>query len=169
MKEPVDFSFIQYGVWFTLVVVIAFILYFLVRTFLRSKRETVSVALPDAGHAQRIEALPMQVDEKESDLLAAARRHYAAGNLTRAIICFFGYQLMELDRRQLIYLTQGKTNRQYLRELGQRTALRQLVSQTMVIFEDAFFGHHEPPPARFEACWSRLAEFQKLVAQEGGG
>ena len=109
----------------------------------------------------------MQVDEQETDLLAAARRHYAAGNLTRAIVCYFGYQLVELDRRQIIFLTQGKTNRQYLRELGQRTQLRQLVNQSMVVFEDAFFGHHAPPPERFEACWSRLAEFQKLVGREG--
>ena len=64
-----------------------------------------------------------------------------------------------------IRLTKGKTNRQYLREVGARISLRQLVEQTMIAFEDAFFGRHPLDQTRFESCWFRLGEFDKLNAE----
>jgi hypothetical protein len=62
-------------------------------------------------------------------------------------------------------LSKGKTNRQYLREVGHRAPLRQLVEQTMVAFEDAFFGRHSLDQTRFESCWFRVGEFEKLNAE----
>jgi hypothetical protein len=41
--------------------------------------------------------------------------------------------------------------------------LRQLVDQTLVAFEDVFFGHHSIDRIRFEACWRRLPEFESLL------
>ena len=58
------------------------------------------------------------------DLLAEARRHYQAGNYGAAIVYLFSFQLVQLDRRQIIQLAKGKTNRQYLREVGPRDPLR---------------------------------------------
>ncbi len=75
------------------------------------------------------------------DLLAEARRHYQAGNYGAAIVYLFSFQLVQLDKRQIIRLAKGKTNRQYLREVGPRAALLRLVEQTMVAFEDVFFGN----------------------------
>ena len=40
-----------------------------------------------------------------------------------------------------------------------------LVEQTMVAFEDAFFGHHPLDQTRFESCWFRLGEFDILNAE----
>ena len=54
------------------------------------------------------------------DLLAEARRHYQAGNYGAAIVYLFSFQLVQLDQRQIIRLAKGKTNRQYLREVGPR-------------------------------------------------
>jgi hypothetical protein len=158
---------IQYLVYFALAAAIAAVCYFIIKAFLnRQKDEAQGEPIPEAGRARRIEALPMNLDEKEADLLAAARRYLAEQNFAKAIVCYFGYQLVELDHRQIIHLTQGKTNRQYLREMGQRRQLREIVGDTMVVSEDAYFGHHAPAAERFNACWSRLAEFQKLVKQE---
>ena len=44
--------------------------------------------------------------------------------------------------------------------------LRDLVERTMIAFESVFFGHHPLDQRRFEACWSQVAEFQRLLDQE---
>jgi hypothetical protein len=43
--------------------------------------------------------------------------------------------------------------------------LRLLVEQTMVAFEDVFFGDHPLSRARFEACWFELERFDRLVRE----
>jgi len=117
------------------------------------------------GEAQRIEALPYPVARANLSLLDQARNFYQTGNYAAAMLYLFSHQLVQLDRRQIIRLAKGKTNRQYLRELGQAAVLRQLFGQTLVGFEEVFFGHHEIDRQRFEACWSRLPEFDKLLTQ----
>lgn len=117
------------------------------------------------GEALRIDALPYPVARANLSLLDQARHFYQAGNYAAAIIYLFSHQLVQLDRRQIIRLAKGKTNRQYLREVGQAEMLRQLVGQTVVAFEDVFFGHHDIDRQRFEACWSRLPEFESFLAE----
>jgi hypothetical protein len=120
-------------------------------------------AQPVANDASRVEALPFQIDPLTGSLLDAARRAYAGGDFARAIIYLFSHQLVELDRRHLIRLTRGKTNRQYVRELRGKGALPGLLSQTMVVFEDVYFGDRALSRERFEICWNRLNEFDALV------
>jgi hypothetical protein len=117
---------------------------------------------------RRIEALSLPVREKPADFLAEAARCYQAGNYREAIIYFFGHQLLELDRHQLIRMTKGKTNRQYLGEIGRLAGLQRLLEQTMVAFEDVFFGNHPLDRGRFEACWLQQDRFEALI-REGTG
>ncbi len=116
-------------------------------------------ARPGPNH---VEALPLPAGSTGVGLLDEARRLYEQGDFSRAVVCLFAHQLLELDRMQIIRLARGKTNRQYLREVGPRMPLRQLVEQTMVAFEDVFFGNRSLDRARFEACWNRLPEFEAL-------
>ena len=116
------------------------------------------------GDAERIEALACRRRGKLS-LLDQARNFYQAGNYAAATIYLFSHQLVQLDRHQIIRLAKGKTNREYLREVGGTEVLRQLVGQTLVAFEDVFFGHHDIDRGRFESCWSRLPEFESLLAR----
>jgi hypothetical protein len=118
-----------------------------------------------AEERRRVEALSLPVRQKPADFLAEAARCYQAGNYREAIIYFFGHQLLELDRHQLIRMTKGKTNRQYLGEIGRLAALRQLLEQTMVAFEDVFFGNHPLDRQRFESCWSQQERFDALVRE----
>ena len=117
------------------------------------------------GEAERIEALPVAVARTNLSLLDQARNFYQAGNYTAAMIYLFSHQLVQLDRHHVIRLAKGKTNRQYLREVGSAEVLRHLVGQTLVAFEDVFFGHHDIDRGRFESCWSRLPEFESLLAR----
>ena len=61
------------------------------------------------------------------------------GNYGEAIIYLFSYQLVRLDRSQLIRLAKGKTNRQYLGELQSASPLKRMLAQSMSSFEDVFF------------------------------
>jgi hypothetical protein len=119
-----------------------------------------------AEEKRRVEALPAAVGRKPADLLEAAEQCYRQGNYAEAIIYLFSHQLVQLDKGQYIRLAKGKTNRQYLRELGSRLNLRRLLEQTMVAFEDVFFGNRAIDRARFESVWSRLDEFDSLLFGE---
>ncbi len=98
---------------------------------------------------------------KHTDLLAAARAYLEAGDLGNAIVHVFAYQLVELDKHHLIQLTRGKTNRQYLGELRTHPKFIDLLTPTMLAFEDFFFGHHELSGPRFQACWKDLDDFHQ--------
>ncbi len=113
--------------------------------------------------ADLIEQLPFQVKRPLTDLLGEARRLYAQGNYREAIIYLFSYQLVELDRNHKIQLSKGKTNRQYVAEIRGQRSLRQLLTQTMLAFEDVFFGDYDLDRARFETCWGQLEQFNELA------
>jgi len=166
-----DFSSVLYVLgWLALLVVILLVAYFLVRAFIDSEfpggRRATWVEQRLEGEADRIEALPIQLKRPQGDLLAEAQRHYAAGEWDEAMIYLYSYQLLQLDKNQWIRLTRGKTNRQYLRELSRNQGPAELMSQSVVAFEDVFFGRHPLDRQRFEACWNRLDEFHRAISKE---
>lgn len=157
--------------WTVLIVALAVLAYLMMRWY---RKRLAAMAGSDAGagdlddleaQGRRGEALPLPAARAQGDFLDEARRLYAAGRYAEAILYLFGYQLIQLDRHRRIFLTKGKTNRQYLREIGQAGPLKRLVEVTMVAFEDVFFGHRTIDRARFESCWLRLPEFEALVRE----
>ena len=163
-------SVMQALFWLILAVLLLGLVGLLVWAFLRRDGEAArSSGLADdstsVSDAERIENLPFDVKRPQGDLLGEARRLYAEGRFAEAIVYLFSYQLVCLDRHQLIRLTKGKTNRQYLRELSVRPALRRLLEQTMLVFEDVFFGHYPLAKERFDLCWNQLDEFHHGVEQ----
>ena len=113
----------------------------------------------------RIENLPVRVRKPFADLLSEARRCYEAGNYNEAIIYLYSYQLVHLDKRHLIRLAKGKTNRQYVREVRRTGEISKLLATTMLAFEEVFFGNHNLPRPRFEDCWNHLDQFHHMVDQ----
>ena len=168
--SPATNSLIYFAAIVVLAVALAGVLFLLLRAMGLRKPAPMHDEPPAIGEAQRIEALPYPVARAAPgvgwlSLLDQARHFYQAGNYAAAMLYLFSHQLVQLDRRQIIRLAKGKTNRQYLREVGQAAVLRQLVGQTLVAFEDVFFGHHDIDRQRFEACWTRLPEFDSLLAR----
>ncbi len=160
--------------WIMIAVILGFVIGLVIWVFIkmetRQANQSESTLVADSsGEVDRVENLPFAIKRPQDDLLAAARQCYEAGNLRDAIIYLFSYQLVHLDRNQLIHLAKGKTNRQYLFELRRNSLLVRLLEGTMVAFEDVFFGDHNLPPRDFEHCWRRLDEFHDLVGQGAGG
>ncbi|HVC93288.1 MAG TPA: DUF4129 domain-containing protein [Pirellulales bacterium] len=160
--------------WIIAAALLAGLAYLMIRAFLdrenRADGDQVGLRKHDvADDAARIEALPFRLRAGALDLLAEARRHYAEGNYGEAVIYLFSHELVELDRGRMVRLAKSKTNRQYHRELARRPELAQLFEQTMVAFEDVFFGGHPLQRQRFETCWRRLDDFAALVGEGRGG
>jgi hypothetical protein len=122
-------------------------------------------AMSDADH---IDELPFEAHGGRDDLLREARRCYEAGDYARAIVFLFSYQLVHLDRHHLLRLAKGKTNRQYLREIRAQHNIVQILGDSMVPFEEVFFGRRGLDRGRFEACWQRLDEFHDHVREATG-
>ncbi len=169
--RPGSMSWQQWLAWGVIAALVILLAYLMVRVW-RRRGEARSLGAMGVGELdvveekRRVEALPSDVGRRRANLLDAARECYQEGDYREAIIYLFSYQLVRLDKRQLIRLAKGKTNRQYLREIGRRLALRRLFEQTMVTFEDVFFGNYAIDRARFESVWSHLDEFESLVADE---
>jgi hypothetical protein len=160
-------SLLQVLGWTLVAVLVAAVVYFVVRAvWQREGGKSRAGEAEPAGGADRVESLPLPVSARRLDLLSEAERCRQQGDYGRAIIFLFSHELLQLDKHGRIQLARGKTNRQYLREIRPWPALGGLIEQTTLIFEDVFFGHHALERPAFEACWSRLPEFEKLV---GGG
>jgi hypothetical protein len=155
-----------------IVVVLLVLAWWMVRMF--ADQNATVVDADGAGRvelaADWVEALPFMQERSRDDLLGQARRHYEAGNYAEAIIYLFSHELVELDRRALLALARGKTNRQYLREVARAPSepIAGVLEQTMLAFEDVFFGGRTLDRARFELCWNQLPQFDQLVAQAQG-
>ncbi len=157
--------------WGAALLLIGLLIYVLLRAFFDRRKQPVLSGPGFRGQKAlraeigRIESLPFQLDKKPTSLLEEAERLYREGKPSEAIVYLFSYQLVEMDKLQMIRLTRGKTNRQYLRELKSHARLRGLMEPTVVAFEHVFFGKHSLPAAAFEACWRRVGEFERLIRE----
>ena len=154
---------IEVVAWTLLAVVIVVLVVFLIK-FARNWRRGESAPRPPTDQvlaADQVEALPFLAERPRGDLLGEARRHYEAGNYSEAIIYLFSYELLQLDKFSFIQLAKGKTNRQYLREVGRQADLRSPLERTLVTFESVFFGRRTLDRAGFEACWQQLPQFEQ--------
>lgn len=121
--------------------------------------------------ARRITAqlreLPLVPEEspQEEDLLKAAERAAAVGDYRRAIIWLYAYQLTELDRHRVIRLMKGKTNRQYLRELGRQSPIQRLLERTIVTFEEVYFGGRTISAETYDMCYREIPRFQQWLKE----
>jgi hypothetical protein len=157
-------SFLQWAAWVAILLLLAAVGYLLVRAFRRIEAREIGESEELAGGADRVDSLPVPLSVGPGDFLAEARRCRQRGDYARAIVFLFSHQLLQLDKHQRIRLARGKTNRQYMREVGPWPALRGLIEPTMIAFEEVFFGHRMIDAPAFETCWSRLDEFEKQVA-----
>lgn len=115
--------------------------------------------------ADQVEKLPLNllITEPGGDFLSMARKFMQASEFSKAIIYLYAHELLSLDEQHLIRLAKGKTNRQYLRELRPQPSLQQLVEDTVLLFEDAFFGKKSISEGQFMVCWNQLSQFEALA------
>lgn len=158
-----------------LILLLAGIIYWMVRAYYWRDRRKISSRnegedFDPQVEFDRVEALPVNIRRPRGNLLEEAQYHYEQGEYSEAIVYLYSYFLVQLDVKHYIHLARGKTNRQYLRELSGQTNLRNLLENSMVLFEDAFFGKRQLSREQFEFAWNRLDDFHrwtKLPAAAG--
>jgi hypothetical protein len=150
-----------------LVVFIGIIAWLIARAFLKNEvvETKTSKVIETSRDVDKVQALPFQIRKPAGDFLAEAQRLYAEGNFSEAVIYLYSHLLVQLDQHHVIRLAKGKTNRQYVRETRSRPVLGEILGQTMIAFEDVFFGDHQLSREQFEACWQRLDEFHGQLEQ----
>jgi len=83
----------------------------------------------------------------ENEWLQLAREKLEAGELRLALRAFFLATLARLGERKMLHITRGKSNGDYVRELGWRARGRQELlepfSDQVRIFEHIWYGWHE--------------------------
>ncbi|MCC6509228.1 MAG: hypothetical protein IT423_08985 [Pirellulaceae bacterium] len=112
----------------------------------------------------RVVDLPFEAQEEMRDPLDYARQLVANNDYDAAVLFLYGYMLLALDRAGKIVLHRGKTNRMYLFELSGERRLRELLTPTMLAFEEVFFGRHPMERIRFLELWRQLDEFHRELA-----
>lgn len=114
---------------------------------------------------ERMEQLPVEVRQQGSDMRGEAERRMQAGDFDRAIIYLFGHQLLQLDRYQMLRLSRGKTNRQYVREANSSGESGRILQHTVDSFEASYFGRHTVTAERFEFLWKENLRLENLLRQ----
>ena len=155
-------------------VILGVLTWLAIRVFLKAEskwveKDSSTKVTESMSDEQRVQKLPFKVRPVRGDLLEEARHYYEQGNYRGAVIYLFSYMLVQLDKHHFIRLAKGKTNRQYLWETQPRRRLRELLENTMIPFEDVFFGNHDLAREEFERCWSAIDEFHQLVHQGAAG
>lgn len=109
----------------------------------------------------RIQELPFTVSRPiNENFEERARAAAEAGNYAEAVMLLFSFILLSLDRRGLIRLRRGTTNRQYLNQIRHHASLPEFYEQVMVPFEKSFFGGHAIDQTTFEKCWDNVESFR---------
>ncbi|MBR4753230.1 MAG: hypothetical protein IK077_15895 [Thermoguttaceae bacterium] len=115
---------------------------------------------------RRINALAPEAAEQYDDLLLSAEKARADGDYRQALVFYFSYLLVEMDKREFVLLAKGKTNLEYWRELADFTELRTIYRATMNEFERVYFGGASISREEFERVWSRRPRFEDLMREK---
>lgn len=155
-------SFLQMVMWGILGLLIVTALVLIARSVgvLDLKASDVRRPAEPIVELETLEALPEPV-RTVGDLLGEAERLAGQESFAEAIVCYYSWQLVQLDRQQAIEVQKGKTNRQYRREVSlSRPDLNDAFSASIRLFEEAFFGKLPVSREAFERVWVDRDQFR---------
>ncbi len=115
----------------------------------------------------KVSELPFDMEMTRSDPLGEAEARMRDGRYREAVIYLYSYMLLALDQTRVIHLQKGRTNRMYLRELRADRQLSDILYQTMLAFEDVYFGRHDIDRNRVEKLFDSVEAFHQRLAAIG--
>lgn len=162
--------------WAILLTVGALILAILVAVFVRKFVGRGSVRKEAVANIRKrkpkLSDLPFQLEKvelTEDSLWNLVLKHRDKGDYSKAIIFLFSYLLLNLDRKNLLVLKAGKTNRTYLAELNKSFDGRNLFASMMLCFEDAFFGNKSTKQTEIDSFISQCQPLRSGSAKKSFG
>ncbi len=163
-------AFFNTTIWFVIGILFLSILAAIGWVFLKMESRDPSefpIDIEDSeAMRERIRQLPFDMQQEfKGNFLETASQLAAQGDYGRATIMLFSHVLLHLDRKGLIRLRKGKTNRQYLGEIKSHSPISEYYARVMVPFEDTFFGDHRIAKPVFEGFWNDLDRFHQQVEE----
>ncbi len=156
-------STVLYFILIVFVLIVGILLWFVFEQYYKKYKDfEIAKKEPDNRKRQR-ENLPLEVHESLDNLYTMAERYYREGDYRRAIIFYFSYILVEMDKAQLIRLNKGRTNRDYLPALCNQEELRKVYRTVMELFEKTYYGTWRINQNDFERVWAERELFQDLL------
>lgn len=155
--------------WFfaaALVLFIVFLTWFGVRAQVTARRRARDRAAELIRRRRRIETLAVEARPRYDDLDKAADEARDRGDRRAALIFFFSWILVEMDKRSVALLDKGKTNLDYWRELKDRPQIQKIYRLVMDKFERVYFGGVEISSEELDEIWSLRAPFEELMNEE---
>lgn len=152
-------------------VLIAALILYLIFQFVNqwsSKQQVELDKVPVKDRVKRIQVsdLPFQTDAQVDNPKFAMDQAAQDGQWARAIMYGLIVLLTELHKAQQIQLRPGKTNRNYLRELKGHK-LRELLNNTVLLFERSFFGHEDISPNDAQLLCQQIRRSCDDLAKQG--
>lgn len=117
---------------------------------------------PRRGGASRLESLQLDAENLDSsDLWGEAQRRRAKGDFRGAVIALFLFEIQLLERRQLIRLMPGRTGRQLVRSVKDRS-FRDRVEPALRLFEQVYYGGQPPDEFELNRVWMFAEELRGM-------
>ncbi len=127
---------------------------------LSGKQESTTTVMPEP-----LDQLPVAVPTGSAGLWKLAQQAAQQGQWNQAIVYLYSYLLLQLDQAGWIRLEKGRTNRYYLRQLRADPEVYSWMREIVWAFEDAFFGHHQLSPQRFQKCWELVPQLRQRIGR----
>lgn len=161
-------DFLSVATWVATGCLVIVALYFLSRALYVVWFNSRNKALDSEFQARerRIQTLATEAVDRYDDLYLAAEDALSRGDLRYALIYYFCWTLVELDKRGLIFLDKGKTNLEYWRELEGREDCRLPYRRLMRSFERVYFGGESITRDEFARVWALRDVFSKVENSE---
>ncbi|MGI6401585.1 MAG: hypothetical protein ACOX0A_05665 [Thermoguttaceae bacterium] len=149
-----------------LTIIVCLLLWYGIREFLKRGARQRFKAEELRRRQRRIETLAEEARVRYDDLDRAAEEALARGDLRSALVFYFSWILVEMDKRDVVFLDKGKTNLEYWRELEDKPQLRELYRSVMIEFERVYFGGRSISRSDFDKVWNQRESFAQMMREE---
>lgn len=156
------------AIYWTVVTIVGIGLLGLIVWFIYKNQSTIGKKKTEDPYerARRIETLASEAAERYDDLLNAAIDALAGNDVRMALIYYFSWLLVEMDKREFVFLNKGKTNLEYWRELEGYDELRSIYRRVMKEFETVYYGGEPVSRGEFERVWELRTPFEKIMIEK---
>lgn len=110
---------------------------------------------------QNGDAEPLSAVEARQRATALAH----SGDYRQAVRQLYLSALLTLEEQRLLVVNRSLTNREVLASVGEQTSLRMHLEPAVRVFDDVWYGVHEPDAATFTAYATEIDQLNSLASQ----
>lgn len=168
-NSPLPGILLMWGTIFVLTVVALVLCWAIVKLLSVRKQRRLAQNNDRSNITRRLQTLLPEVREHMDTLLSDAQEAFDSGRFREALIFYFSFMLVELDKSLLIVLEKGKTNHDYARELRGSGNILRIYLRAMNLFERCYYGNRPLDTAEFFPIWNERTIFLEELRKRFDG